>query len=166
MTMSYADGLLATNERIIRRERQHWMFPLLVAGRWVAIAVVIGIVGLLLVQVIDPTGQGGIIDNTVGFIQTIVGILTGIALAFAVIGLIWSTISGRPRVRLTDRRVMHVRGVINKQSTDASLENITDAQITVPGSAGSRAGDRLPDGGQAGLLNMRTLKDPIEFKKD
>jgi uncharacterized membrane protein YdbT with pleckstrin-like domain len=133
MTMSYADGLLATNERIIRRERQHWMFPLLVAGRWVAIAVVIGIVGLLLVQVIDPTGKGGIIDNTVGFIQTIVGILTGIALAFAVIGLIWSTIQWQTQEYvLTDRRVMHVRGVINKQSTDASLENITDAQITVP----------------------------------
>jgi uncharacterized membrane protein YdbT with pleckstrin-like domain len=164
--MPYADGLLATNERILRRERQHWVFPLLVAGRWVAIAVVIGIVGLVLVQFIDPSGEGGIIDNTVGLIQAVVGLLTAIALAFAVIGLIWSTVQWQTQEYvLTDRRVMHIHGVINKQSTDASLENITDAQITIPWLGRIMGfGDLVfLTAAEAGMQDLKTLKDPIEF---
>lgn len=167
--MSYADGLLATNERIMRRERQHWIFPLLIAGRWVAIAVVVFFVGLLLVQVIDPTGEGGIVDNTVGLVQTVVGFLTAIALIFAIVGLVWSTIQWRTQEYvLTDRRVMHVHGVINKQSSDASLENITDAQITVPWLGRIIGfGDLVfLTAAEAGLVDLRTLRDPIEFKKD
>lgn len=167
--MSYADGLLATNERIMRRERQHWMFPLLVAGRYVAIAIGIVIVGFLLVQLLDPSDDGGIIDSTVSFVQTVVGILTWIALAFAVIGLVWSTIQWQTQEYiLTDRRVMHVKGVINKQSTDASLENITDAQITIPwiGRIAGFGDLIFLTAAEAGLVNLRTLKNPIEFKKD
>ena len=37
--MSYADGLLANDETVVRREHQHWIFPFYIAGKWVAIAV-------------------------------------------------------------------------------------------------------------------------------
>jgi len=160
--MPYADGLLATNERILRRERQHWMFPLLIAGRWVAIAFVIGVIGFLMTQL-----TGG--DGISGFVDALLTWGTVIALGIALVGLIWSTIQWQAQEYvLTDRRVMHIRGVINKQSTDASLENITDAQITIPWLGRIMGfGDLIfLTAAETGLLHLRTLKDPIEFKKD
>ncbi len=161
--MPYADGLLATNERILRRERQHPIFPILVAGRWVIIALTIGIVGFLLTQITN--GDGGI----VGFIDQLLTWATIIALGLAVIGFIWSTIQWMSQEYvLTDRRVMHVHGVINKQSTDASLENITDAQITIPWLGRILGfGDLIfLTAAEAGMQDLKTLKQPIEFKKD
>jgi uncharacterized membrane protein YdbT with pleckstrin-like domain len=160
--MPYADTLLATNERIIRRERQHWMFPLLVAGRWVAIAAIIGVLGFLLTQLTGGDGLAGIVDQILTW-------GTVIALAFAAIGLVWSIIQWQTQEYvLSDRRVMHVHGVINKQSSDASLENITDAQITVPWLGRIMGfGDLIfLTAAEAGMQNLKTLKAPIEFKKD
>jgi uncharacterized membrane protein YdbT with pleckstrin-like domain len=160
--MPYADTLLATNERILRRERQHWMFPLLVAGRWVAIAAIIGVLGFLLTQLTGGDGFAGIIDQILTW-------GTVIALAFAAIGLIYSIVQWQTQEYvLSDRRVMHVHGVINKQSSDASLENITDAQITVPWLGRIMGfGDLIfLTAAEAGMQNLKTLKSPIEFKKD
>jgi hypothetical protein len=168
--MSYVDGLLATNERVIRRERQHWMFPVVVAGRWVAIAVGIVVVGFILIEfVLKPSGDGGVIDSTVGFIQTVVGILTWLALAFAVIGLIWSAVRWQSQEYvLTDRRVVHVYGVINKQALDSSLENITDAQIQIPwlGRMMGYGNLTLMTPSESGISKLELLQDPIEFKRD
>ncbi len=160
--MPYADSLLATNERILRRERQHPIFPLLVAGRYVAIALIIGVVGFLLTQLTDGDGFIGLIDQLLTW-------GTIIALAFAAIGLVWSTIQwSSQEYVLTDRRVMHVHGVINKQSTDASLENITDAQITIPWIGRILGfGDLVfLTAAEAGMQDLKTLRDPVDFKKD
>lgn len=160
--MTYADTLLATNERVLRRERQHWMFPLLVAGRWVVIAFVIGIVGFLLTQITGGDGLAGVID-------TLLTWGTVIALIIAVVGFGWSIVQWQTQEYvLTNRRVMHVRGVINKQSTDASLENITDAQITVPWLGRIMGyGDLVfLTAAELGMQQLRTLKSPVEFKKD
>ena len=48
--MSYADGLLANDETVVRREHQHWIFPFYIAGKWVAIAVLVTVVGFILSQ--------------------------------------------------------------------------------------------------------------------
>jgi hypothetical protein len=162
--MPYADTLLATNERILRRERQHWMFPLLIAGRWVMIALAIGVAGFFLTQLTngDDTGLVGLIDQLMTW-------GTILALAFAAIGLVWSVIQWQTQEYvLSDRRVMHVHGVINKQSSDASLENITDAQITIPWLGRIMGfGDLVfLTAAEAGMQNLRTLRAPIEFKKD
>jgi hypothetical protein len=169
-TMSYAEGLLATDERILREERQHWMFPLLVAGRWVAIAIGIALAGFVLVQfVLNPSGEGGIVDSTVSLVQNVVGLLTWLALAFAVIGLVWSTVRWQSQEYvLTDRRVMHIFGVINKQALDSSLENITDAQIRVPwlGRVMGYGNLTLMTPAESGINELQLLKSPIEFKRD
>jgi hypothetical protein len=166
--MSYADGLLATNERVIRRERQHWMFPFLVAGRWVAIAVVVFIVGFLLQNLVRSDGSSGAWNSMLDVLNTVIWIVTIAALAFAVIGLVWSTIQWQTQeYLLTDRRIIHVHGVINKQSTDSSLENVTDAAIQVPWLGRMMGfGDlQFMTAAEAGLEQLRTIKSPIEFKK-
>jgi Short C-terminal domain/Bacterial PH domain len=168
--MAYADGLLATDETIVRREHQHWIFPFYIAGKWVAIAVLVTIIGFILSQWVfksDGTGTG-IINGTIGFINNVVTIVTVIALAFAVIGFIYSVIQWQSQEYiLTSVRVLHVHGVINKQSGDSSLENITDAQIRVPWLGRILGfGDLVVmTASEAGINNLRALRDPIGFKK-
>jgi uncharacterized membrane protein len=131
--MSYADGLLANDETVVRREHQHWIFPFYIAGKWVAIAVVVTVVGFILSQFVFKSNGTGIVASTIGLINNIVTIITVVALAIAVIGFIYSVIQWQTQeYLLTTVRVLHVHGVINKQSGDSSLENITDAQIRVP----------------------------------
>jgi hypothetical protein len=166
--MSYADGLLAMNERVIRRERQHWMFPILVAGRWVAIAAIVFIVGFLLANVVKSDGSGGTVNSLLDLLNKIIWIVTVVALAFAAIGLVWSTIQWQTQeYLLTDRRIIHVHGVINKQSTDSSLENVTDASIRVPwlGRILGFGDLEFMTAAEAGLDELRTIKSPVEFKK-
>jgi hypothetical protein len=165
---TYADKLLAGNETIVRRERQHWIFPFYIAGKWVAIAVVIAVVGILLTGFVFKSDGTGIIAGAIGIIDTILGFLTLAALVVAVIGFVWSIIQWQSQEYvLTNHRVMHVRGVINKQSSDSSLENITDAAIEIPWLGRMLGfGDlRFMTASEAGIENMKALKDPIEFKK-
>ena len=108
--MPYADRLLAGGETIIRRERQHWVFPFLIAGKWVAIALIVGIIGVLLTQfVLRPEGDD-LIAGALGMIDTIVGWVTFAAILIAIVGFVWSVIQWQTQeYALTDHRVMHVR---------------------------------------------------------
>ena len=166
--MSYADGLLANDETVVRREHQHWIFPFYIAGKWVAIAVLVTVVGFILSQFVFKSSGTGIVASTIGLINNIVTIVTVIALAFAVIGFIYSVVQWQTQeYLLTTVRVLHVHGVINKQSGDSSLENITDAQIRVPWLGRILGfGDLVVmTASEAGINNLRALTDPIGFKK-
>jgi hypothetical protein len=166
--MTYADGLLAPGESIIRRERQHWIFPFLVAGRWVAIAVVVGLIGFILSFLVLNPDEQGIISDVVGLLDTLIGWVTVIALAIAAVGFVWAILIWRSQEYiLTDRRVMRVWGVINKQSSDSSIENITDAQIEVPwlGRVLGWGNLRILTPADTGVDELVALPDPVEFKK-
>jgi hypothetical protein len=166
--MPYADRLLADGETIIRRERQHWVFPFLIAGRWVLIAVVVGVIGFLLSAFVLRTDGEGIVAGAIDIIDWAVGIVTFVAIAIAIVGFVWSVIQWQTQEYvLTDHRVMHVHGVINKQSSDSSLENITDAAITIPWVGRMLGfGDlKFMTASEAGIENLRALRDPIGFKK-
>ena len=166
--MSYADGLLANDETVVRREHQHWIFPFYIAGKWVAIAIAVTILGFILSQWVFQSDGTGLIGGTISLLNNIVTIVTVIALAFAVIGFVYSVIQWQTQEYiLTSHRVLHVHGVINKQSGDSSLENVTDAQIRVPWLGRILGfGDLVVmTASEAGINNLRALRDPIGFKK-
>lgn len=166
--MAYADKLLAAGEAILRREQQHWIFPFLIAGRWVAIAVIVGVTGFVLNAFVINTSGEGILASMIDFIDWAVGIVTLVAIVIAIVGFVWSIVQWRTQEYvLTDSRVMHIRGVINKQSSDSSLENITDAQINISWLGRMLGfGDlRFMTASEAGIEDLRALSDPIGFKK-
>jgi hypothetical protein len=166
--MSYADQLLASGETILRRERQHWIFPFYIAGRWVAIAALVTVVGFVLGQFVFRSDGTGFVGNTVNFIGTVLTWITIIALVIAAIGFVFALVRWfTQEYILTNRRVIHVVGVINKQSLDSSLEMITDAQIIVPwlGRILGFGDLRVMTASEAGIDKMRALHDPIGFKK-
>jgi len=166
--MPYADKLLAGSETIVRRERQHWVFPFYIAGKWVAIAVFVSIIGVVLTQLVLKGDGDGFLSGAIGLIDTVIGWITIAAVVIAIVGFVWSIIQWQSQEYvLTDNRVMHVRGVINKQSSDSSLENITDAAIEIPWLGRMLGfGDlRFMTASEAGIENMKALRDPIGFKK-
>jgi hypothetical protein len=155
--MSYADTLMSTGEEIRLRERQHW-FILLWAGRYAILAIVGGIVLLLLANAIGMTGP----------IRDLAGYVFAILLIVGIANFIWVALTFRSNEYvLTNRRVMQVGGVINKHSTDSSLEKINDAALSQSffGRIFNFGDLDVLTASEAGIERFRMIHDPIQFKK-
>ena len=158
--MSYADTLMSTGEEIRLRERQHW-FILLWAGRYAIVAVVGGFVLLLLANALGP-------DGIAGSIRSIAGFIFAILLIVGILNFIWVALTFRSNEYvLNNRRVMQVGGVINKHSTDSSLEKINDAALTQSffGRIFNFGDLDVLTASEAGIERFRMIHDPVQFKK-
>jgi membrane protein YdbS with pleckstrin-like domain len=155
--MSYADGLLAPNERLVRRGRQHW-FVLVWRARWAILAVIVGT--LLLWIRANVSGDTPILDA--------LGYLTLALFVFGLAVIARGTLRFRgEEYVITSRRVIHVEGVINKRATDASLDRINDAVLTVSGLGrifGFGNLDVVTASG-IGMERLQMLRDAKSFKK-
>lgn len=166
--MAYVDGLLVSGEEVLRRERQHWILPFYIAGRWVALAFVVFLLSLVVNVWIIPSGGSGFFGSIGNFISGLLNWVTAIALLIAVVGFAWSAaIWQTQEYVLTNQRVVHVRGVLNKKSSDSVLESLTDAQIAIPflGRAMGWGNLTLMTANESGNMRLLALRDPIEFKK-
>ena len=110
----YADGLIADGEHILLRTRQHWFsIVAYTIAFWVLVAVSVGF--FLLGRLTNWE-----IFNWITLVS-FVGALGWIAWRYAS----WSF----QDYIVTNRRVMQVEGIINKVSSDSSLEKINDAVL-------------------------------------
>jgi hypothetical protein len=153
--MSYADSLLATGERILHRERQHWLV-LIWGARLPIVAIVLGIVLLVL----SSTVSG--FPNQVIFWAGAILFIGGLAF------LVWATLRYLAQEYvLTNRRVIEVQGVVNKRSTDSSLEKINDAILTqsIFGRVFGFGDLEVLTASEAGIERFRMIVNPILFKK-
>ena len=113
--MSYAESLLAKDERILYAARQHWLAPLADGLR----PIVLILVGLLLVILQVHFG--------------LTGVLLAVPAVVLIIGLVWMGIvylTWRAEGYLvTNRRVIKVEGLLDKKAGDSSLDKINDAVL-------------------------------------
>jgi hypothetical protein len=109
----------------------------------------------------DPTGLSGTITKLLGWVAAVL-FVGGIAVA------IWTALRYiNQEYVLTNRRVIQVSGVLNRKSTDSSLEKINDAMLR------QSFFGRILDYGdltvltasESGIDAMKMLRSPIEFKK-
>lgn len=153
--MSYADSLLATNERILHRERQHWLVLL-----WGARLPIVAIVAALLLLVLS--------QNVTGAARDLLGLLTLILFVGGLAFLLWATFRYlNQEYVLTNRRVIEVEGVVNKRSTDSSLEKINDAILTqsIFGRIFGFGDLEVLTASEAGIERFQMIVNPIGFKK-
>jgi hypothetical protein len=158
--MSYADSLLASGERIVRRERQHW-FVLIWQARFAILGVILGVVLLILSQQLDTSGS-------TGTLRSILGLVTFLAVILGLLYLGWAYLRYlNEEYVITTRRIIHGEGVINKKATDSSLEKINDAVLTQ--SLWGRIfgfGDLdVLTASESGIERLRMLVDALDFKK-
>jgi hypothetical protein len=127
---TYAESLLTKDEKIIMRQRQHWLA--LILDSWLAVilwgtAIVLIIVRLFLpdefffLHLGEDTWAGG------GLGLLILLTLLGGIIVVAVRWWWWRT----QEFLVTNRRLVLAWGVLNKSSSDSSLEKINDLQLDV-----------------------------------
>jgi len=113
--MSYAESVLAKDEQILYRGRQHWLAPLSDGLRPIML-ILVGVV-LLLAQV--------------NFGWT--GALLAIPAVVLLVGMIWFGIVyltwRAEEYIITSRRVLKIEGLLDKKSGDSSLDKINDAVL-------------------------------------
>lgn len=154
--MTYADSLLSTGERVIHRDRQHWM--VLAWGAKLPILSIVAALLLLLVLIGDLTGV--VRDMLWG----VVAVLFVGGVAF----LAWATLRYlNQEYVITNRRVMQVEGVVNKRATDSSLEKINDAALSQSlfGRIFGFGDLDILTAAEQGIERFRMIVDPIGFKR-
>jgi len=158
--MSYADGLLSTGERIELRERQHW-FILVWAGRWAIFA----IIGALILGFLTFGLES---DGISGTIRTLASLVFVVLLVGGIASVAWEALQYRHQEYvISNRRVMQVGGVINKHSTDSSLEKINDAALSqsIFGRMFGFGDLDVLTASESGIERFRMIQDPIAFKR-
>lgn len=148
--MSYVESLLGTNETILRRNRQHWII-------WVPTAAVCVVVAILVVVL------AGAIHAALPNIGLIALALLLIPLySFLRTFLNWL----REEFVITNWRIMQVRGVLNKQVLDSSLDKINDVsmQQTLLGRMLDFGDINVLTASEQGINRIRGIRDPIGFK--
>ena len=158
--MSYADGLLSTGERITHRQKQH-PFIFIWGARYTILAIVLV---LILVWVRGGLGQ----DGVSGTLSAILGWVAAILFFGGIAVGIWTALRYiNQEYVLTNRRVIQVEGVLNRSSTDSSLEKINDAVLTqsVFGRMFDFGDLTVLTASESGIDRMKMLRGPIAFKK-
>jgi len=159
--MSYADGLLSTGERIAHRERQHW-FIFVWGAKWAVAAIIVAVLLFVLREGgLTPQQRAEAIGTGIGWVAA--AIVIG---AFAV--LVWHILRYRNQEYvLTNRRVIQVAGVLNKTSTDSSLEKINDARLeqSVFGRIFGFGDLDILTASESGIERFKMIRNPVDFKK-
>jgi hypothetical protein len=155
--MPYIDGKLASGERVLRREHQHW-FVLVADARYGILAIVAAILLLILRGAARTTGQ---FDALIGWV--VVALVVG---GLAYLG--WQILRWvNEEFVVTTRRVLQMEGVLNKQLVDSSLEKINDAVLTqsIFGRMFGFGDLDILTASESGISRLRMLKDADGFKR-
>ena len=153
--MSYANSLLSTGERVIHRDRQHWMVL-----AWGAKLPILSIIAALLLLVLTR--------DLTGIVRDVFGWVTVILFVGGVAFLAWATLRYlNQEYVITNRRVMQVEGVVNKRATDSSLEKINDAALSqsIFGRMFGFGDLDILTAAEQGIEQFRMIVDPIGFKR-
>jgi membrane protein YdbS with pleckstrin-like domain len=154
---NYAESLLASGERVVRREHQHWF--ILVANTRYAILALVAAAVLTVLSVWFAIE---------GVLWQVLGVLTLVLFVYGILAFLWGILRYRNEEYLiTNRRLIHAEGVVNKKTTDSSLEKINDAVLTE-----SMFGRMFGFGdldvltaSEEGIERLRMLRDAKDFKK-
>jgi hypothetical protein len=158
--MSYADGLLSTGERISYRNKQH-PFVFIWGARYAILAAIIAVVLFWLRSRLGADTASGVVATLLGWATAIL-FFGGLAVA------IWTALRYiNQEYVLTNRRVIQVEGVLNRNSTDSSLEKINDAVLSqsVFGRMFDFGDLTVLTASESGVDKMKMLRKPIVFKK-
>lgn len=161
--MSYADQLLAHDEKIVLRARQH---PLVLAGAVFALLtpVLVGalviVAAAFLVAYIPALAQAPLVPAAI--------VLAIVLWAYGLIRFAWQWLIWRAEEYLiTTRRVIKTEGLVRKRSADSALEQINDA-VLVQSAMGRYFGYgdlQILTAADQTVDSFHTLRRPIVFKR-
>ena len=153
MAGSYVDSLLGDREKILLTARQHW-FTLFSAIVLEIIFIIILVVGTAL----------AIAYLSYDYVVLIIGILL---LLIPIVTMVTDILNWTNKQYLiTNRRVMQISGVVNKNVIDSSLEKVNDIKMvqSVFGRIFNYGDVEILTASELGANNFRRIARPIHFK--
>jgi uncharacterized membrane protein YdbT with pleckstrin-like domain len=155
--VGYTESLLATNEQILYRTKQHWMAPIFgtIAGVLVLVGGVVLFVALLAVDLWS-------VLETLAF-------WASIALTVVGVGMVgYSYIQWWVEdYAVTNQKVMKVAGLLRKRTSGAALEKINDV-VMEQGPLGRMLGYgtlKVATASDSTDLVYETMRSPAEFRR-
>jgi Bacterial PH domain len=156
--MRYADSLLTQGEVVVLRTRQHWL-QLLKRARHGLLLWLVGIV--LIGLVVWFNVAAGLVRDLMSW-AAVIAFVAGLAIFLWAFWHWWAQ-----DYMVTNRRLLKVTGVLNKQSADSSLEMINDVVLN------QSMWGRLFNYGNLEIMTAaeepgdvyHMLAGPVEFKK-
>ena len=157
--MGYVDSLMGKNEQILIVERKHWITLLMS----ILINLFLVIVLLALYSVLGTMAES---NPNLGILGSLRVILL-FALLFPVGRVGWDLVQWEAEQYLvTNRRVMQTAGIVNKKTSDSSLEKVNDVVLTqsVLGRVLGYGDLEIVTGSDVGINLLKRLANPIKFK--
>lgn len=154
MAQSYLESLLGEREHVIHTARQHWII----------LAINISIEVFLILLFLSLTVTAAIFQPT----YSVIAVALGFALILLPVASMTRDILNYTHNQfvITNRRVIHITGILNKNVTDSSLEKVNDVHMS------QTAWGRLFDYGdieiltasELGVNQFKRIHDPVRFK--
>jgi uncharacterized membrane protein YdbT with pleckstrin-like domain len=151
---SYVESLLANRERIILVARQHWF--ILISAIVLEIIIILVIISLAVFAGLNWP-EFALIIGAVGTILLLLPLST----------LIRDTLDWMNRQFIvTNRRVIQIAGVLNKNVTDSSLRKVTDVKMSKSffGRIFNYGDIEILTASELGANLFRRIEEPVEFK--
>ena len=148
----YLKSLLGENEEIILVTRQHWFvfFSAIVLELIFALVIIVAVVVL----------SNTVVENPIALLGLFLLIIPAISLTRDY--LIWSS----RKYIVTNRRVIQMAGVFNKNVTDSSLEKVNDVKMTQSflGRMFDFGDIEILTASELGVNLFKKIGEPIHFK--
>jgi Bacterial PH domain/Short C-terminal domain len=155
--MAYIDSMLASGERPLRRDHQHW-FVLIADARYGILAIVAAF--LLLVLKVSA--------RTSGPLDSLIGVVVAVLVIGGLAYIGWQILRWmNEEYVVTTRRVLQLEGVVNKRVLDSSLEKINDAVLTQSlfGRIFGFGDLDILTAAETGISRLRMLRNADDFKR-
>jgi len=154
MGKSYLESHLGQNEEILLASRQHWFI--------LASAILLECVGILILLAVTVTASIYFVSYIL--IIVVIGfILILIPMASMTHDILkWTN----QQYIITNRRVLQIYGIMNKDVTDSSLEKVNDVKMTqsVFGRIFDYGDIEILTASELGANLIKRIEDPIHFK--
>jgi hypothetical protein len=152
--MGYLESLMGEKEKIVLRERQHWLVIVPRVVLWGAVSVFIFLVTAVLTVATPVDGLALVLLLVLvyPFWRVIVDVLNW-----------WNE-----RYVITNRRVIQLEGTINKHSIDSSLEKVNDV-VLIQSAMGRMLnyGDvQILTASEIGANLFQRISHPVRFKTE
>ena len=149
MATNYLEGLLGENEHILLEAHQHWF---VLFGKIFLEILLIGalIAGSLALAVFNPLAMYGLVLIVV----PVLGILNDV--------LVWRN----KAYIVTNRRVIQISGVLNKDVVDSSLEKVNDVKMSQSffGRMFGYGDIEILTASELGVNMFHQIAEPVDFK--
>jgi uncharacterized membrane protein YdbT with pleckstrin-like domain len=158
--VGYTESLLATNEKILYRTKQHWMAPIF--GTIAGVLVLVGGVVLFVLQLTMGTDGAVGALRTLAFWASLILVVVGVAMVGYSYVQWWVE-----DYAVTNQKVVKVAGLLRKRTSGAALEKINDV-IMEQGPLGRMLGYgtlKVATASDSTDLIYETMRAPAEFRR-